>query len=98
MGSAVNNRLSKYLSEAKINCGETPHSFRVGFSNTLNMLGCSQEEISHYLGWRDKKDMVENYTRMPSTASSFPITGTSPGAVCLSQIPASHPDNLQCIV
>lgn len=74
LGSAVNNRLRKYPTEAKINSGETPHSFRVGLSNTLNMLGCSQNEISHYLGWRSSC-MVKRYTRMSNTASSFPVTG-----------------------
>ena len=36
-GSAVNNRLRKHLSEAKLYAGETPHSFRVGLSNTTTM-------------------------------------------------------------
>ena len=44
LGTAVNNSLSKYLSEAKINFGETPHSFGVGLSNILNMLGCLQDK------------------------------------------------------
>ena len=35
LGSAVNNRLRVYLFEAKFCAGETPHSFRVGLSNTL---------------------------------------------------------------
>ena len=42
-GTAVNNSLSKDLSEAKINFGETPHSFRVGLLNILNMFGCLQD-------------------------------------------------------
>ena len=39
-GSAVNNRLRKHLSEAKLYAGETRHSFRVGLSNILRLLGC----------------------------------------------------------
>lgn len=98
LGSAVNNRLGKYLTEAKMNCGETPHSFRLGLSNTLNMLGCSHDEISRYLGWRSS-GMVKHYTRMSNTASSFPLTGrVLTGAKSLNQTPVSHPSNLQCIV
>ena len=41
LGSAVNNRLHKHLTGAKLNGGETPH-----------MLGCSHDDISRYLGWR----------------------------------------------
>ena len=39
LGSAVNNRLRKHLTWAKIDCEETPPpSFRLGFSNNLNMM------------------------------------------------------------
>ena len=61
LGSAVNNRLRKHLTQAKIDCGETPHSFRLGLSNTLNMMGCSPDEISRYVGWKGS-DMVNHYT------------------------------------
>ena len=50
LGSAVNNHLCVYLSEAKLCNGEMPHSFRVGLSNTLSILGCYPEEIAQYLG------------------------------------------------
>ena len=36
-GSAVNNRLHKHLTGAKLHGDETPQSFRVGLSNTLRM-------------------------------------------------------------
>ena len=49
LGSAVNNRLRRHTG-AKIDCGETPHSFRHGLSNTLNMIGRSPDEISRYVG------------------------------------------------
>lgn len=48
----MNNRLRKHLSEAKLYARETLHSFRVGLSNTLMLLGCSSEDVAHYLGWR----------------------------------------------
>ena len=48
LGTAVYNRLRVCLSEAKLCNGETPHSFRVGLSNTLIVLGCSPEEIAQY--------------------------------------------------
>ena len=43
-GSAVNNRLRKHLLESK----ETPHGFRAGLSNTLRLLGRSQEDLAQY--------------------------------------------------
>ena len=51
-GSAINIRLRKHLSESKLYAGETQHSFRVGLSNTLRLLGCSSEVVVHYLGWK----------------------------------------------
>ena len=54
-GSAVNNRLRKHLSEAKLYAEETPHSFRVGLSNTLRLLGCSSEDVAHCLGWKSEE-------------------------------------------
>jgi len=93
LGSAVNNRLRKHLTGAKLNCGETPHSFRLDLSNTLNMLGCSQDDISRYLGWRSE-GIAWHYTGMSNTVGSFPI----PASRSLCQTPASHLSNLQCIV
>ena len=61
LGSAVNNRLRKHLAGAKIDCGETLQSFRLGLSNTLNMMGCFLDEISRYVGWRNG-NMVNHYT------------------------------------
>ena len=97
IGSAVNNRLRKHLADAKIDSGETPHSFRLGLSNTLNMMGCSPDEISRYVGWRGNS-MVSHYTQMSSVAGSSPVakrllSGTEP----LHKTPTSHPSNLQCI-
>lgn len=94
VGSAVNNRLRKHLSDAKMLSGETPHSFRVGLSNTLNILGCPQEEISRYLGWRSA-GMVRHYTRQTSVASSsFLSDRAGPDASLLERAPVSHNDNL----
>ena len=45
-GSAVSARLHKYLRAAGIDDGETPHSFRVGLSYTLQGLGCTPEQIA----------------------------------------------------
>jgi len=97
LGSAVNNRLRKHLTEAKIDCGETPHSFRLGLSNTLNMMGCSPDEISRYVGWRNG-NMVNHYTKMSTVAGSSPITRRHLSSTeSLDQTPISHPSNLQCI-
>ena len=47
--SAVSNRLRKHLLESKLHAGETPRCFRVGLSNILILLGCSQEDVAQYL-------------------------------------------------
>ena len=97
LGSAVNNRLHKHLTGAKIDCGETPDSFRLGLSNTLNMMGCSSDEISHYVGWRNG-DMVNHYNKMSTVAGSCTITKRLLSSTeCLVRTPISHPSNLQCI-
>ena len=95
-GSAVNNRLRKHLSEAKLYAGETPHSFRVGLSNSLGLLGCSSEDVAHFLGW--KSGEVAKWYMQGSDATVsltllekvFPASGTV--------TPVSHPDNLQAAV
>ena len=97
LGSAVNNCLRKHLTGAKIDCGETPHSFRLGLSNTLNMMGCSPDEISRYIGWRNG-DMVNHYTKMSTVAGSSSINKRLLSSTeCLDRTPISHPSNLQCI-
>ena len=93
LGCAVNNRLRRHLTGAKLNGGEKAHSFRLGLLNTLNMLGCSHDDISRYLGWHSG-GMVRHYTRMSNTTGSFPIPATR----SLCQTPPSHPSNVQCIV
>lgn len=99
VGSAVNNRLRKYLTDASLLSGETPHSFRVGLSNTLRMLGCSQEEIAQYLGWQSR-EMAKHYTRLSDTEGALSVLEgvVVPGTASLSQIPVSHPSNLSPIL
>ena len=87
-----------YLSEANLNNGETPYSFRVvGLSNTLSLLGCSQEEIAQYLGWKSN-DMARRYSRESPSASTLNLwESVMPRATGLTT-PASHPGNIQPIV
>lgn len=59
----------------------------------VNMLGCSQDDPSRYLGWRSK-GMALHYTRMSNANGSFPI----PALRFVCQTPSSHPSNLQCFV
>ena len=94
-GSAVNNRLRGYLVEAKLFDGETPHSFRVGLSNTLRLLGCSQQDVAQYIGWQSG-EVAEHYSRMSDTTTSLAILeDILPSAVNLVRTPVSHPENLQ---
>lgn len=95
VGSAVNNRLRGYLVEAKLHDGETPHSFRVGLSNTLKLLGCSQEDVAQYIGWQSG-EMASHYSRMSDTAVSLAILEpVLPSAVDFARTPVSHPENLR---
>ena len=93
IGSAVNNRLRGYLAEAKLHGGETPHGFRV-LSNTLRLLGCSQEDVAQYIGWQSG-EMASHYSRASDTAASLAILErVLPRAVDLARTPVSHPENL----
>jgi hypothetical protein len=95
MGSAVNNRLHKHLLEAKLYDGETPHSFRVGLSNTLRLLNCTQEEVAHYIGWKSV-DMARHYSQLSNASTSLPILErVFSEAAELGQNPISHYDHLQ---
>lgn len=97
LSSAVNNRLRGYLAEANLNNGETPHSFRVGLSNTLSLLGCSQEEIAQYLGWKSS-DMARHYSRESQPASTLNLLESVMSRATGLTTPVSHPGNIQSIV
>ena len=60
-GSAVYNRLKKYLQLAGIPPIFTPHSFRVGVPVVLRSLGCDYSEIAEYIGW-SSVEMAKHYT------------------------------------
>ena len=72
IGSAINNRLKKYLLDAGLYNNETPHSFRIGLSNSLKLLGCSQEDIARYLGW-SSTEMPKHYTRTTDADASLGV-------------------------
>ena len=95
VGSAVNNRLRGYLTEAKLHDGETPHSLRVGLSTTLRLLGCSQQQVAQYIGWKSG-EMAQHYSRSSDAGASLTIVeDVLPSATGLVTVPVSHPDNLQ---
>ena len=94
-GSTVNNRLRKHLSEAKLYAGETPHSFRVGLSTTLRLLGCSSEDVAHYLGWKSGEAAKRYMQGSDATVSLALLERVFPRAASWSVTPVSHPDNLQ---
>ena len=98
-GSAANNRFRKHLSETKPYAGETPHSFRVGLSNTLRLLGCSSEDVAHYLGWKSW-EVAKRYMQGSdaATVSLALLERVFPRAASRSVTPVSHPDNLQAAV
>lgn len=97
-GSAVYNRLRKYLSEANLHAGETPHSFRVGLSTTLRLLGCSQEDVAQYLGWKSR-EVAKRYMQSSDASASLTILeSVFPRAASTRLTPVSHPDNLQSAV
>ena len=96
LGSAVYNRLRVYLSEAKLCNGETPHSFRVGLSNTLSVLGCSPEEIAQYLGWKSS-DMARHYTHVSQAASTLTLLESVTPRASAVTATVSHPANIRPI-
>ena len=73
-------------------------SVRVGLSNTLRLLGCSSEEIAHYLGW--KSGELAQLLMKGSDATVFLtlLEEVFPRAAPRAVIPISHPDNLQAAV
>ena len=97
-GSAVNNRLKKHLSKAKLYAGETPHSFRVGLSNTLRLLSCSSEDVAHYLGWKSGEVDKRYMQSSDATVSLALLEKVYPGAASGTVTAVSHPDNLQAAV
>ena len=95
VSSAVNNRIRGYLTEAKLNDSETPHSFRVGLSTTLRLLGCSRQQVAQYIGWKSG-EMAQHYSRSSDAAASLSIFEEAlPSATGLVTVPVSHPENLQ---
>ena len=96
-GFAVNNRLRKHVSEAKLYAGETPHSFSVGLSNTLRLLGCSSEDVAHYLG--KSGEVAKRYMQgSDTTVSLMLLEKVFPRATSGTVTPVLHPDNLQVAV
>eukprot|EP00794_Sanderia_malayensis_P015556 gene15556-biopygen13268 len=67
-GSAVANRLKKYMSELSIFEGETVHSFRSGCSVTMALLGVPLSGIARHVGWRNT-DMALYYTQCDKVLS-----------------------------
>ena len=94
----MNNRLRKHLSEAKLYARETLHSFRVGLSNTLMLLGCSSEDVAHYLGWRSGEIAKRYMQGSDATASLTLLERVFPRAASGTVTQVSHPDNLQAAV
>jgi len=67
----------------------------VGLSNTLRLLGCSQQDVAQYIGWQSG-EMAEHYSRMSDTVTSVTILeDILPRTVNLARTPVSHPENLQ---
>ena len=86
-----------YLSEAILNDGETLYSFRVGLSNTLSLLGCFQEEIAQYLGWKSSY-IARHYSRESRPTSTLNLLESVMLQATGLTTPVSHPGNIQLIV
>ena len=97
-GSAVSNRLKKHLLESKLHAGETPHSFRVGLVNTLRLLGCSQEDVAQYLGWKSGEVAKSYVQRSDANASLTIFESVFPRLASDLVTPVSHPGNLEAAV
>jgi len=93
--SAVNNQLLGHLVEAKLFVGETPRSLGVCLSNTLRLLGCSQQDVTQYIG-RESGGIAEHYSRKSDTDASHAILEEIiPVSVNLVRTKVPHVKNLQ---
>lgn len=97
LDSAVRNRLRVHLSDAQFCDEETPHSFKVGLSNTLSLLGCSPEEIAQYLAWQSS-DMARHYARDSQASSKLNLMEYVMALAPTVATTISHPGNVQPIV
>ena len=87
-GSPVSNRF-----ESKLHAGKTPHRFREGLSNTLRLLGCSQEDVAQYLA---SGEVAKRYMqRSVSNASRSILENVFPRMASDLVTPAIHPDNFR---
>ena len=86
-GSAVANRLKKYMKTLSILEGETMHSLRSGCSVTLALLGVPYSEIARHVGWKSVT-MALYYTQCekvfsPNGAASVLADSSSTNAMLL---------------
>lgn len=93
LGTAIANRLRKYLTDFNIDGGETPHSFRAGCSITLSLLGASSDAIAKHIGWRSLStadyyiqrgtflNVAQTSDLLLDATSSHTAASTSPAAV-----------------
>ena len=75
-----------------------PHSFRVGLSNSLGLLGCSSEDVAHFLGWKSGEVAKRYMQGSDATVSLTLLEKGFPRAASGTVTPVSHPDNLQAAV
>ena len=70
----------------------------MGLSNTLRLLGCSSEDVTHYLGWKSG-EVAKRYMLGSDAIVSLSLLETVfPRAASGTLTPVSHPDNLQAAV
>ena len=67
----------------------------MGLSTTLRLLGCSQQQVAQYIGWKSG-EMVQHYYCSSDAAASLAIfEEVLCSATGLVTVPVSHPDDLQ---
>ena len=94
----VNNRLRKHLLESRLHAGETLHSFRVGLSNTLRPLGCSQEDVAQCLGTKSGEVAKEYIQRSDANVSVTVLESVFPRVASDLVTPVVHRDSLDAAV
>ena len=70
----------------------------MGLSNTLRLLGCSSEDVAHYLGWKSWAVAKRYMQGSDATVSLALLERVFPREASGTVTPVSRPDNLQAAV
>ena len=79
----------------QLHAGETPLGFRVGLSNSLRLLCCSQEDVAQYLGWKSGEGAKRYMQRSGANVYLSILENVFPRVASDLVTPVIHTDNLE---